>query len=83
MMRSMLEVAMASLWLAAVYSDVARDVTRTWMERIRNGSRTFIEQTVVPKVRSGIEGLVAAARESRDASSKRRACQNLTTSPRG
>ena len=80
MLRSMLEVIMASLWLAAVYSDVARDVTRTWLEAARVNGKTFIAQTVVPGLKTGFERLREKAAKRAERS---KTFANFTTAPRG
>ena len=82
MIRSAMEVLMASLWLAAVYSDVARDVTRTWVDRFRTDGRTFIAQTVLPRVKNGIDTLRGTV-EERALASRTRGFRSVTTSPRG
>ena len=77
-----MEVMMASLWLAAVYSDVARDVTRTWIDRFRAEGKTFIAQTVLPKVKNGIDMLREKA-EQHASAARTRSFRSVTTSPRG
>ncbi|MCX5789648.1 MAG: hypothetical protein NTX64_14260 [Elusimicrobia bacterium] len=71
---------MASLWLAAVYSDVARDMTRTWLEAARESGRTFIAQTVVPGLKTGFARLQDKAFRS---AARRRPLTSPTTAPRG
>ena len=82
MVRSFLEAAIAALWLGAVYSDVARDMTRTWLDRFRADGRTFIAQTVLPTVKNGI-GVLREKVQQRASAPRLRSFRSITTSPRG